>query len=882
MLGWLARNLLSTGQGLHRAGNLPARRALGIDPLEDRTTPTNYISISGTLFPVGTSYKCTIDAEPPEFADPIAAHDYANGDPRKYYPDLNVIAATGYFAGTVDFDNGSSGPNRSGPLTSAGNDDIWISVRNPDNSLRWVRRMGGTQRDQGKAVAFDPDGNVYVAGTFRGTADFDPGAGTFNLTSNGSEDIFVTKLDRDGNFLWARSVGGVGTANSDDVQDIAVDKNGAVYVTGGFSGTVDFDPGSGVTNLVTTGNLDHDAYLWKLNADGSFGWARRVGSTNATQGFRETGKELVIGPSEIYVSGDFFGTVDFDPGAGVANLTTGDVNTGNAFVLKLDPAGNYVWARNVRAYAFGGALSEDTRSGGLDVDSMGNVLLGGSFSDTGDFDPGAGVVERTAVGGEDAFVLQLSAAGIYQRVTVFGNANFEAVSDLSLDTLGNILVAGTYQGTIDLDPGAGVANQTSSGGIDHFLLRLDPAGNHLWSGSIGGTGTDIVTSINGTASGGFLITGEIFSNTFDYDPGPGVTNRTRFGNSDAFTITYGAVDDVAGRTAGGEWYFARNDGTGLVSSFAGQWNPAGGWTDTLSADFDNDGENDVASRTSGGQWYVGLNNNGTLTTGLWGQWSAAITWRDVFAADYDRDGRADILGRASNGQWWLARNTGSGTFTNLLIGGWNEGAGWNDVRAADFNRDGFLDIAGRTNAGQWWVSLTVSGSLSPQLWTSWNPAAEWRDVAAADFNGDGRVDLIGRTNTGVWWVARNTNGSSFTNVTFGGWNEGAGWNDVVFGDFNGDGKADVAGRTNAGQWWVGTGNGSIFTFTNWANWAATGWVDVMVGDFNGDGRTDILGRYSNGQWWLARSTDTAFTNQTFGVWNPAAGWVDVGSAILTR
>ena len=121
-------------------------------------------------------------------------------------------------------------------------------------NLAWAKGLGGTLGDQGRSVAVDGAGNVYTTGFFNGTVDFDPNAGVFNLTSAGSNDIFVSKLDATGNLVWAKAMGGT---NVDIGLGIAVDATGNVYTTGYFNGTVDFDPNAGVLNLTSTGAQDN-------------------------------------------------------------------------------------------------------------------------------------------------------------------------------------------------------------------------------------------------------------------------------------------------------------------------------------------------------------------------------------------------------------------------------------------------------------------------------------------------------------------------------------------------------------------------------------------------------------------------------------------------
>jgi uncharacterized protein (TIGR03437 family) len=119
--------------------------------------------------------------------------------------------------------------------------------------------MGGSHKNnEGFSVAVDGSGNVYTTGFFEGTVDFDPGLGVFNLTGadDAGLDVFVSKLDSAGNFVWARQMGGSSFLFADDSgRGVAVDGSGNVYTTGLFRGTLDFDPGAGVFNLAGRGDI---------------------------------------------------------------------------------------------------------------------------------------------------------------------------------------------------------------------------------------------------------------------------------------------------------------------------------------------------------------------------------------------------------------------------------------------------------------------------------------------------------------------------------------------------------------------------------------------------------------------------------------------------
>ena len=115
------------------------------------------------------------------------------------------VYTTGRFAGTVDFDPGSSVAN----LTSTPyqDSDAFVSKLDASGNYVWAKRFGGPSAS-GNSIAVDSSGNVYTIGSFYGTGDFDPNEGVANLASVGMEDVFVSKLDALGNYVWAKSFGG--------------------------------------------------------------------------------------------------------------------------------------------------------------------------------------------------------------------------------------------------------------------------------------------------------------------------------------------------------------------------------------------------------------------------------------------------------------------------------------------------------------------------------------------------------------------------------------------------------------------------------------------------------------------------------------------------
>lgn len=273
-------------------------------------------------------------------------------------------------------------------LTSA-NSDVFIVKLDASGDLIWARNVGGSTDEQGYGIATDNSNNVYVTGGFASTGDFDPGVGVFNLTSSGSRDGFILKLDEFGDFVWAKSFGG---ADYDFSRNIAVDESGNIYATGEFEGTADFDPGAGTENIVSEGF--RDIFLLKLNSSGDFTWAHGFGSTSLDVGLGlDTDDD-----GNIYATGIFRDIVDFDPGAGVSNLTS--AGAGESFTLKLDPSGNFDWAYKI------GDTSEDGGNA-IHISEEGSVYATGFFYNTIDLDPAAPVSSVTSVGSMDIYIQKL-------------------------------------------------------------------------------------------------------------------------------------------------------------------------------------------------------------------------------------------------------------------------------------------------------------------------------------------------------------------------------------------------------------------------------------------------------------------------------------------
>ena len=374
------------------------------------------------------------------------------------YPSLTIdsygnIYISGGFNGTVDFNPGLSTfhLSPSGNLMSLPSfEDVFVVKLNNYGNFIWAKAMvEGEGVSRAHSIALDNFGNIYITGTFRGAPDFDPGIGTFNLTSVGSSGIFVVKLNNSGNFIWAKAMVDVIAAHS-----IVLDNFGNIYMTGTFNGAPDFDPGLDTFNLTSVGGLD--CFVSKLDSSGNFVWAKAMGG-----GQDEQGKSITVDSAgNVYTTGYFgdhnsIATADFDPGLGIYNLTSAGYN--DVFVSKLDAFGNFVWAKGI-----GGAATDFGRE--IKIDSYGNIFIIGAYSKLTDFDPGASVFNLANSGKYDSFILKLTALGDFVWAKSTGGTGDDHGETIFLNSWGTIYTAGKVEGTVDFDPGAGVVNLTPDWG----------------------------------------------------------------------------------------------------------------------------------------------------------------------------------------------------------------------------------------------------------------------------------------------------------------------------------------------------------------------------------------------------------------------------------
>jgi hypothetical protein len=470
---------------------------------------------------------------------------------------------TGEFWGTTDFDPSAGTFN----LSSQGGADIFVQKYDANGNLLWAIGLGAGGEDIGTAIDLDQNGNAYITGAFRGTIDFDPGAGSTPLTTGGYSDIFVLKLDANGAFVWAKNFQSFVDFSTGN--DIKVDDVGNVYTTGKMKGSVDFDPGPLTNTIVAPGS---DIFIHKLTANGDLDWVRTFGGSGQ---WVEEGQALEIDDQgDLYISGIFMSTVDFDAGLGTSNLTAAGTYP-NVFLLKLQPNASFVWAK-------GFGSTSNLFPSGDDIAINGNDLfLIGKYTGTVDFDPGVGVVNITGEGSGDLYIEKFDTSGGFQWVKTIGNSSIGAGISIATDYFSNVYATGTFSGTMDFDPAVGTTNEIiAEGNLDAFVLKLDENGDFDWAFPLGGNGLDQGNSIISDQFGTSIWTSGSFSGMVDFDPTGVTANISSVGLSDGFVQKINQV--VSCIPTFNQLTPSVCTGASYVSPSGNySWNQTGSYTDTL-------------------------------------------------------------------------------------------------------------------------------------------------------------------------------------------------------------------------------------------------------------------------------------------------------------
>ena len=342
-------------------------------------------------------------------------------------------------------------------------------------------------------------------------------------------------------FEWAAQFGDTGLGHATSVALSGTD----VIAGGFFSGAVDFDPGPGTAVLTSAGF--NGGFVTRLDGAGTLEWAVQIGGGSD---FAEVLGVATDGSGNVYATGSFFGTVDFDPdGTATFPMTSGFFGSNrDAFVVKLDSTGGFVWAKQFT----GAAVDADASGNAIAVN--GGVHVAGAFDGTVDFDPSPSTFDLASFGPGtmEAYVVKLELDGDFEWAVGLGTgmpADDAAAHGVDVDGSGNVVATGQFEATTyDLDPDpvdVTMLSTTGPGDFDVFVWKLSPTGDFVWARSMGGTFTDVGEGVAVDGSGDVYTTGQFFGLNADFDPTGAQTISATGGAFDS-DIFVSKLDSTAG------------------------------------------------------------------------------------------------------------------------------------------------------------------------------------------------------------------------------------------------------------------------------------------------------------------------------------------------
>lgn len=426
------------------------------------------------------------------------------------------VYAVGTFVGRVDVNPGAKVTALKGE-TAPGT--VYLAKYDPKGALVWARQLGdGAVIPLAAGLAVDGANNLYIAGSFEGTIDFNPGTRITALTSAGKHDAFVVKIDTGGELVWARRFGGVG---DDFVTDVAVNPNNYIAISGRYTEEVDFDPGIGeviapAPTVVGSEPLDaYDGFINVLDDQGEFAALNTIDAPNI--------EAIAIDDDSYYLAGHFRGNdVDFDPTDDGQALFSSS-NSGLAddvFVQRLNFFGAVEWVQT---------LSGNVTFTQLGIDSSGNVIVSGAASGTvatttpdTDVDP----IDFPEAGG--GFLVSADVdTGEVRWIDILGSkvAGFDVSGE-------NIYTAGVFSGTSDFNPYGAPTTLTANRPSTFVGSYSADTGVLTWIRGISGTGSTSATSVGFVNND--IVVGGAFSGTTDFDPNRSVKSAKSAGGTDTF------------------------------------------------------------------------------------------------------------------------------------------------------------------------------------------------------------------------------------------------------------------------------------------------------------------------------------------------------------
>ena len=369
-------------------------------------------------------------------------------------------------------------------------------------SSDWALTFGGSDTDEATSIGVTSTGSIIVSGAFDSSCDFDPGAGVTELDSDGQGNGFVASYSSAGSLEWVKHISSDYTVK---LNDMVIDSNDDIVVTGYGKGYVIFEP-AGVDDPINFGaSNEFGAFVFKMNNSGSLQWSAtfedNIVDENNSYGYTVT----VDSQDNIWCAGSFAGDIDFDPGAGEYEMSTNPGAT-DSYVVKLGADGGFLSAGKIRT-----GPNNWPRS--LTVDANDNIVFCGWFGGFVDFDPASATANSINGGSEsDAYICRWTSAGAFDTVYHVAGTGDIFGTGIDIASNGDYLFTGFFAGTMDADPNAGSDSLANDGCSDVFVMRLTEQGEHVWAERFGGSGCDQSTKVISTFDNGVALTGYFFDN----------------------------------------------------------------------------------------------------------------------------------------------------------------------------------------------------------------------------------------------------------------------------------------------------------------------------------------------------------------------------------
>ena len=428
----------------------------------------------------------------------------------------------------------------------------------------WLNHFGGFNPDNIQLMKLNRSKKLMAVGAFADSIRFKTGTydSTFFVSNGGS--LIMQFNPSDGSIYWIKQIGKGGTLWPNAM---SIDKQNNTIIVGAYSLKPIVDPNSSSQTLDSVSSPG--VFILKLDSMGNFNWAKSY-----KDNFYAVDIE-VDDNSNVYFSGEYYNTVDFDPGPGVKNRIS--FNSPDGYLCSLDSNGDF---RFVKVFPGGGFTSCD----GLSYDRKGNILILGSFQSNLLAKPNQRRINGK--GGTDIFLTRMDTSGISSWTRHIGGQYGEYGVAIEIDNSGSIFISGNYKDSTDMDPTIGKFYLRGNGNAtpnfwDVFIAKYNPQGKLLWSKGFGGKGSERVYEMEMDSKSNIYVSG-IFTDTADFDPSPNSNTFIPKGFDDLFISKFDSI---------GNYYFTMQYagiGTVVINSLlVDQYDDiicAGWFTDSI--DFD--------------------------------------------------------------------------------------------------------------------------------------------------------------------------------------------------------------------------------------------------------------------------------------------------------